>query len=214
MKMRIAGNSVISLNKASWVAASTWRKRERSGFGVRPDASKRHQGPGGPYTRHSKECRDDMPRGTTECPKCSRPGDLLKQKGGNSTLGFPPGGAGGWCGVGPHGHGDRGSVEPGIGERLETVEKKPGPRRGERGKTAENRRARRERRYGRRRERREGRGRVSGIMGGGSVVGGGLWWRWCLWQWSLGICRGYRWGNRTGVGWGGWLSGWSRGGGR
>ena len=99
-----------------------------------------------------------MPRGTTECPRCSRPGDLLKQKGGNSTLGFPPGGAGGWCGVGPHGHGDRGSVEAGIGERLETVEKNPGPRRGERGKTAENGRARRERRYGRRRERRDGGG--------------------------------------------------------
>ena len=65
-------------------------------------------------------------------------------------------------------------MEAGIGERLETVEKNPGPRMGGRGKTAENRRARRERRYGRRRERREGRGRVGGIMGGGSVVGGGL----------------------------------------
>ena len=63
---------------------------EVGALGVRPDASKRHQGPGGPYTRHSKECRDDMPRGTTECPRCSRPGDLLKQKGGNSTPGFPP----------------------------------------------------------------------------------------------------------------------------
>ena len=54
------------------------------------------------------------------------------------------------------------------------MEKNPGPRRGERGKIAEKRRARRERRYGRRRERREGRGRVGGIMGGGLVVGGGL----------------------------------------
>ena len=75
-----------------------------------PDASKRHQGPGAPYTRHSRECLDDMPRGTTECPWCSRPGDLLKQQGGKSTLGFPPGGAGGWCGVGSGGHGDRRSV--------------------------------------------------------------------------------------------------------
>ena len=99
-------------------------------LGDLPDASKRHQGPGVPYTRHSKECRDDMPRGTTECYRCSRPGDLLKQQGGNSTLGFPPGGAGGWCGVGSHGLGDRGSVEAGIGQRLETVEKNPGPRRG------------------------------------------------------------------------------------
>ena len=72
------------------------RAAEAGALGVRPDASKRHQGAGGPYTRHSQERRDDMPRGTTECPRCSRPGDLLKQKGGNSTLGFPPGGAGGW----------------------------------------------------------------------------------------------------------------------
>ena len=61
-----------------------------------------------------------------------------------------------------------------IGERLETVEKNPGPRRGGRGKTAENRRARRERRYGSRRERREGRGRVGGLAGGGSVVRGAV----------------------------------------
>ena len=69
----------------------------------------------------------------------------------------PAGGAGGWCGVGSDGNGDRGGVEDEIGERLETVEKNLGPRRGGgRGKTAENRRARRERRYGRRRERRAG----------------------------------------------------------
>ena len=73
---------------------------EAEALGDVPDASKRHQGPGGPYTRHSKECLDHKPRGTTECPRCSRPGDLLKQKGGKSTLGFPPGGAGGWCGRG------------------------------------------------------------------------------------------------------------------
>ena len=84
------------------------RAAEAGALGDLPDASKRHQGPGGPYTRHSKECRDDMPRGNTECPRCSRPGDLLKQQGGKSTLRFPPGGAGGWCGVGSHGHGDRG----------------------------------------------------------------------------------------------------------
>ena len=41
---------------------------------------------------------------------------------------FP--GAGGWCGVGSYGHGDRGSVEAEVGEKLETVEKNPGPRRG------------------------------------------------------------------------------------
>ena len=150
------------------------RAAEAGALGDLSDASIRHQGPGGPYTRHSKECRYDMPRGTTEFPRSSRPGDLLKQQGGNSILGFQPGGAGGSCGVGSHGHGDRGSVEAGIGERLETVEKNPGPRRGRRGKTAENRRARRERRYGRRRERREGRGRVGGLAGGGSVVGGAV----------------------------------------
>ena len=68
-----------------------------------------------------------MPRGTTECPRCSRPGDLLKKQVGKSTLGFPPGGAGDWCGVGSGGHGDRGGVEAEIGERLETVKKNPGP---------------------------------------------------------------------------------------
>ena len=55
------------------------RAAEAGALGDLPDASKRHQGPGGPYTRHSKECRDDMPWGTTECPRCSRPGDLLTQ---------------------------------------------------------------------------------------------------------------------------------------
>ena len=101
-----------------------------------------------------------MPRGTTECPRCSRPGDLLKQKGGNSTLGFPPGGAGGWCGVGSHGHGDRGSVEAGIGERLETVEKNPGPRRG----------------GGVRLRRIGGQGGRGGIGGEGSIGRGGEGW--------------------------------------
>ena len=37
-------------------------------LGDLPDASKRHQGPGGPYTRHSKECRDDMPGGLQSAP--------------------------------------------------------------------------------------------------------------------------------------------------
>ena len=69
------------------------------------------------------------------------------------------------------GHGDR---EAEIGERLETVEKNPGRRRGGRGKTAENRRARRERRYGRRRERREAMERLGGLAGGGSVVRGAV----------------------------------------
>ena len=91
-------------------------------------------------------------------PRCSLPGDLLKQKEGKSTLGFPPGGARGWCGVGSVVHGFRGSVEAEVGERLETVEKNPGPRSGGRGKAAENRRARRESRYCRRRERGVGRG--------------------------------------------------------
>ena len=68
------------------------RAAEAGALGDLPDASKCHQGPQGLYTRHSKECRDDMPRGTTECPRCSRPGDLLKQQGGNSTLRFPPAG--------------------------------------------------------------------------------------------------------------------------
>ena len=90
--------------------------------GLFPDALKDHQGPEGPYTRHSKGCLDGMPRGTTECPRCSRPGDLLKQTAGDSTLGFLPGGAGGWCGVCSFGHGDRGSVEGEVGKKLETVE--------------------------------------------------------------------------------------------
>ena len=145
---------------------------EAGALGYAPNASKRHQGPGGPSTRHSRECLYDMPRGTTECPRCSWPGDLLKQQGGKSTLGFSPGGAGGWCEVGSGSHGERGSVEAEVGERLETVEKNPWPRRGGwRGKAAENRRARRERRYSRRREHRAGRGRGSSWGGGGSVMG-------------------------------------------
>ena len=112
------------------------RAAEAGALGVRPDASKRHQGPEGPYTRHSKECRDDMPRGTTECPRCSRPGDLLKQKGGNSTLGFPLGGAGGGCGVGSHGHGYR---ECGSWDWREVGDggKEPGTEEGGEGKEGE-----------------------------------------------------------------------------
>ena len=37
-------------------------------------------------SRHSKECQDDMPRGTMECPRCSWPGDLLKRRGGKAPL--------------------------------------------------------------------------------------------------------------------------------
>ena len=71
-----------------------------------------------------------MPRGTTECPRCSRPGDLLKQQGGKSTLGFPPGGAGGWCGVGSHGHGDRGGVEADDWGEVGDGGKEPGTEEG------------------------------------------------------------------------------------
>ena len=71
-----------------------------------------------------------MPWGTTECPRCSRPGDLLKQQGGKTTLGFPPGRAWDWCGVGSGGHGFWWSMEAEVGERFETVEKNPGPRGG------------------------------------------------------------------------------------
>ena len=138
-----------------------------------PDASKRHQGPVGPYTRHSKGCLDDMPRGTTECPRCSRPGDLLKQKVGKSTLGFPPGGAGGWCGVGSGGHGDKGSVEAEGGGKFGDCGKEPVTEEGGTGKAVENRRARRERRYGRRRERRAGKGEVGGLAKGGGGFGDG-----------------------------------------
>ena len=107
---------------------------------------------------------------TTECPRCSRPGDLLKQKGGKSNLGFPPGGAGGWCGVGSGGHEDRGSVKAEVGERMETVEKNPGPRRGGGGKLwniGGREDVRKEKgAYGG-----EGRGRGSSLGGGGSVMG-------------------------------------------
>ena len=74
-----------------------------------------------------------MPRGTKECPRCSWPGDLLKKQGGKSTLGFPPGRAGGWCGVGSGSHADRGSVEAEVGDSG----KEPGTEEGERGKTAD-----------------------------------------------------------------------------
>ena len=90
---------------------------EAGALGDAPDASKRHQGPWDPYTGHSRECLYDMPRGTTECPRCSRAGDLLKQQGGKRTLGFPPGGAGGWCGVGSGCHGDREILRLGRGWR-------------------------------------------------------------------------------------------------
>ena len=140
-----------------------WLPPSGGALGDVPDALKRHQLYGGPYTRYSKECLDNMPLGTTECPRCIRPGDLLKQRGVKSTLGFLHDWAGGLCGVGSGGHGDRGSVEAEVGERLETVEKNPGPRRGGgRKKAAENRRARRERRYGRRRECMAERGGVGG----------------------------------------------------
>ena len=65
------------LREASWVAASKRRKRER--LGMPP----MHQTPPRPRWR------------LMQCPRCSRPGDLLKQQGGKSTLGFPPGGDGG-----------------------------------------------------------------------------------------------------------------------
>ena len=146
---------------------------EAGALGDLPDASKRHQGPGGPYTRHSKECRDDMPRRTTECPRCSWPGDLLKQQGGKSTLRFPPGGAGVWCGVASHGHGDRGGgVKAEIGERLETVEKNPGPRR--RGGIRLQRIGGQGGREGMGGEGSMGRGGVGGLAGGGSVVRGAV----------------------------------------
>ena len=77
---------------------------EVGALGDVPDASKRHQGPRGPYTRHSKGCLDDMPRGTTECPRCSRPGDLQKQKEAKAPLDSRLSGNQ----VGSSGHGDRG----------------------------------------------------------------------------------------------------------
>ena len=86
--------------------------------------------------------------------------DLLKQTVIKTTPGFPPGGAGGWCGVGSGGHGDRGSVEAEVGKSWRrwkrTRDRKGGG--GERRKAVENRRERRERRYGRRRESRVRRG--------------------------------------------------------
>ena len=51
------------------------------------DAAKDHQGPGGPYSGQTQEWPIDMPPGTTECPRRSRPGDLPKQRVGESTLG-------------------------------------------------------------------------------------------------------------------------------
>ena len=138
---------------------------EAGTLGDDPDESTHNQGTGGPYTRHSKGCLDDVPWGTTECPRCSRPGDLLKQKVSRSTLGVPA--WRGWCGVGSGGHGDRGSVEAEEGKKLETVEKNPGPKRGGgRGKAAENKSARSGRRYGRRREHRVRRGEGGGFGDG------------------------------------------------
>ena len=55
--------------------------------GFPSDAAKDHQGSGGPYSGQTQEWPIDMPPGTTECPRCSRPGDLPKQRVGESTLG-------------------------------------------------------------------------------------------------------------------------------
>ena len=52
--------------------------------GFPSDAAKDHQGP---YSGQTQEWPIDMPPGTTECPRCSRPGDLPKQRVGESTLG-------------------------------------------------------------------------------------------------------------------------------
>ena len=50
------------------------------------DSAKDHQGPGDPYSGQTQEWPIDMPLGTKECPRCSRPGDLPKQRVGESTL--------------------------------------------------------------------------------------------------------------------------------
>ena len=90
--------------------------------------------PGGPYTRHSKGYLGDKLRGTTEYPWFQRPGDLLRQTAGVSTLGFLPGGAGGWCSLYSGGPAwDRGSLEAEVRKKLETVQKSPGPKRGDDG---------------------------------------------------------------------------------
>ena len=59
--------------------------------GLRLEAAKDHQGPGGPCSGHTQEWLIDMPPGTTECPRCSRRGDLPKQseRVGKSTLCAP-----------------------------------------------------------------------------------------------------------------------------
>ena len=62
------------------VVASSWRKRERSG-NFPP------MRPGSPYSGQTQERTIDMPPGTTECPRCSRAGNLTKQRVGKSTLG-------------------------------------------------------------------------------------------------------------------------------
>ena len=82
--------------------------------------------------------------------------EAKKAQGGKSTN-PQPGVAGGWCGVGSGGHRDRGSVEAEVRERLETVEKNPGPRRGGEGRL---------RRIG-------GRGGRGSMVGGGSIGRGG-----------------------------------------
>ena len=70
------------------------------------------------------------PGGLRSFPGVAGLGTSQNNREEKSTLRFPPGGAGGWCGVGSDGHGDRGDVEAEIGERLEAVEKNTEPRRG------------------------------------------------------------------------------------
>ena len=53
------------------------------------DTAKDHQGPGGPYNAQTQEWPIHMPPGTMECPRCSRPGDLPKQRVDENTLGAP-----------------------------------------------------------------------------------------------------------------------------
>ena len=55
--------------------------------GFPSDAAKDYQGPGGPYGVQTQEWPIDMTPGTTECNRCSRPGDLPEQRVGESTLG-------------------------------------------------------------------------------------------------------------------------------
>ena len=75
---------------ASWLVER--RMQERSGMSQMRQNATKASGAHTPGTRKGAW----MTWGTTECPWCSRLGDLLKQKVGKSTLEFPPGGAGGW----------------------------------------------------------------------------------------------------------------------